>query len=253
MLLIYDIYGTLCDIHTDESNVEVWRIIKEIIAVKSGRKPAVTPKALYEMYRRRCRFEEDNAKTLAYRLNVYEDEVEIGLETVFADMLYAFGVNPDYGTVQRVMETFRLLSTKRFGYYNDVMTMLVEQRLAGHKLAILSNAQRTFVESELSDVIHFFDYVYISSDYQMKKPAAEFLNRLLTDTGTSPENAVMIGNSAHDDIAMAKKLGLRAIYVDSDIIDEPIPEEADAVVTQNNMIDITGIVEKWKKKRLPRK
>ena len=60
-----------------------------------------------------------------------------------------------------------------------------------------------------------FDAVYLSSDHEIKKPNLDYFQNLIDTYGLETSSTVMIGNDYQNDILPAKKLGLKAIYVET--------------------------------------
>ena len=65
-------------------------------------------------------------------------------------------------------------------------------------------------------IVSYFDKIYLSSDYGVKKPNPKFFNQLINDNNLAKEETVMIGNDANCDIKGAKNVGLNAIYMETE-------------------------------------
>lgn len=98
----------------------------------------------------------------------------------------------------------------------SVLSEIVE---AGFKIAILSNIWHPFLESVLRsygdlfaksvpDELRFFSY-----REGCAKPSEEIFLRVLTATGSEPNQTVMIGDSYREDIEPAISLGLSTIWL----------------------------------------
>ncbi|MDE6584368.1 MAG: HAD family hydrolase, partial [Anaeroplasmataceae bacterium] len=112
---------------------------------------------------------------------------------------------------------FRRLSTKYIKLYPKVKWLLKKLKKTGYKTYILSNAQEAFTMPELIKLklSTYFDGIMISSYYGIKKPNPEIFRLALKNFHLT--DAVMIGNEYSCDIEPAKKLGLKTIYIESNL------------------------------------
>ena len=76
-----------------------------------------------------------------------------------------------------------------------------------------------FTEFEINslDIAKYFDGIIISSDEGVKKPDKEFFNILKDRYDVDFSKAIMIGNDAGSDVNGAKKVGMDAMYIHSNI------------------------------------
>ncbi|MCD7804587.1 MAG: HAD family hydrolase [Oscillospiraceae bacterium] len=225
---IFDFYGTLCDIRTDETKPELW----EKLALFYGFQGAVyTPEEL----------------RISYFRTVSELETEfreIRIEQVFEELFSRKGVPADDTLAIHTGQFFRLLSIEHLRLYDGAKDMLERLRKNGRKVYLLSNAQRIFTEYELKylGIWFSFDDIFISSDHNCKKPDIEFYNKLIAKHDIDVSTAIMAGNDGTCDIAGAKSAGLHTLYIKSEISpDEPVPE-ADHVLMEPDMSKVAEIL-----------
>ena len=215
---IFDLYGTLIDIWTDENDASLWQHMAETYAVYGA---DYAPGALRESYLRLCREEEE-----ALRRETGYLWPEIRLESVFLRLLREAprrhraelaAVEPEQWCAA-IANSFRLLSRKRFGLYPHTMETLCALRQRGCRLYLLSNAQRVFTlpEMEVLCLPELFDALYFSSDRRMKKPQPEFLRALLYEQRIDPAAAVMVGNDFSSDMRIAAACGVPAVFLNTD-------------------------------------
>ncbi|MDE5866530.1 MAG: HAD family hydrolase [Lachnospiraceae bacterium] len=225
---IFDLYGTLVDIHTDEDSSIVW----DKLSLFYGYQGAVyIPEELKETYERLVREAEAECREKMTEKGVeqhkqgaviyysHEGVPEIKVEKVFEKMYTLKSVKPDEGLVLHTCQLFRGLTTEYIRLYDGVHEMFKALRENGKKIYLLSNAQRVFTEYELNvlDIAKYFDAVLISSDYGVKKPDLSFFKILLNKYELNPEESIMIGNDENCDIAGAKRAGLDTYYIHSNI------------------------------------
>ena len=68
-----------------------------------------------------------------------------------------------------------------------------------------------------------FDEVFISSDWNFKKPSPTYFGYLLDKIPFSPKEIMMVGNSPRDDIVPAYALGLQTCFLNTDGVKEIPP------------------------------
>lgn len=224
---VFDLYGTLVDIHTDEEQAELW----EKLSLFYGYYGAVyTPAELREAYEALVSGKE---KALKGKLSeepkyAHESYPEIQIEEVFQALYQRKGVEADMALAVHTGQFFRVLSTEYVRLYEGAAELLAGLRARGAKVWLLSNAQRIFTAYELNylDIAKHFNGIMISSDYNTKKPDARFYEALIEKYGVRPEESVMIGNDARCDIGGARAAGMDTFYIRSNISpqDDVTPE-----------------------------
>ena len=204
--LIFDLYGTLVDIHTEESDL-VW----EKCAIFFG---------FYGVHctggQLKKAFHQAMARREAQAGQSYECFPDIPFEQVMSQLLREGGVteNADALGVQAA-QLFRIQSIEYIRLYPRAMEALAALREKGCRLWLLSNAQQVFTAYELRHLglDRAFDGIYLSSDYGCRKPDARFLGALLTQQKLDAAKCLMIGNDRQTDIAGAKRLGIATLYM----------------------------------------
>ncbi len=214
--IIFDLYGTLVDIHTDECKAELWEGMARWYA---GFGVKFVPEELKNRYFSLVSALESHAG------DTHEGHPEVEIGAVFREL---FGDLPvSGGDIKRTAERFRKLSTDYIRLYPYARELLGALKAADKRVWLLTNAQSLFTVPELEDlgIAKLFDGIYISSDCGVKKPDLRFFRRLLDERRIDPENAVMVGNDGKADIEGAKSAGLHTVYIRSNISPiEPTPE-----------------------------
>ena len=204
--LIFDLYGTLVDIHTEENDL-VW----EKCAIFFGF--CGVPCTGGEL---RHAFEQGLARREAQAGQSYECFPDIPFEQIMAELLAEGGVqeNADRLGIQAA-QLFRILSIEYIRRYPGVPEALATLRERGYRLWLLSNAQQIFTAYELRHLglSDSFDGIHLSSDYGCRKPDVRFYRALLTERGLDVTRCIMIGNDRQTDIAGAKRLGMATLYM----------------------------------------
>ena len=250
---IFDLYGTLVDIKTDEDKTELWKNMAEIYSAYGV---DYTPTELKEAYKKLC------AEETAILRNKLQSQYpsmnlefpEIKLERVFSKLLLEkSGVSKEIKKdsalstdvqnhritsakingkipsslsidelcesewVYMIANTFRIISRERLSCYKNTITTLKALREQGCKLYLLSNAEDIYTRTELevTGLIPYLDGIYISSEKQIKKPQPEFLEWLLEEYGIDRESAAMVGNEMNCDMGIAKACNIPGIFLNT--------------------------------------
>lgn len=220
---IFDLYGTLVDIHTDEGKEELWEKLALFYGYYNARYEA---RELEKRFRELISNKEQSRKeeiekkdAIQKQDDVHEAHPEIHIEDVFAALYREKGVEPDEALSVHTGQFFRVLSTEYVRLYEGVAELLQALKDQGKKVYLLSNAQRIFTEYEMHtlDIAKYFDDIFISSVCGVKKPDERFYQMLLDKHQLDPKESIMIGNDAVSDIAGAKAVGLSTLYIHSNI------------------------------------
>lgn len=214
---IFDLYGTLVDIHTNEESRAFWRRMALLYAHYGADYTGVSLRKTYLSFVREAE--------MSLKKKLGTDYPEIRLEEVFLRLLReapkkhgtAFSITDEAVWADVIANTFRVLSRKRLSAYPDTISTLEALRERGCHIYLLSNAQRIFTmpEIEVTGVAPYLEDIFISSDFGMKKPEMRFLSSLMQKHAMKPEETVMIGNDFESDMEIARKVGIDGIFVNS--------------------------------------
>jgi putative hydrolase of the HAD superfamily len=213
---IFDLYGTLVDIRTNEAKLSLWKNLANVYSLMGA---SYEPAELKESYRQLVK--EEIADTLPIRRQTFSDpgivieEVEILLEHVFDQLLARKGVAADEEMIRQTGLLFRGLSWSYIRLYDGVRVLLSALKKAGKNRYLLSNAQRIFTEPEMKmlGIYNQFDGILYSSDVGVKKPSCHFYDALFERYGLKKEESVMIGNEYVADICGAANYGIDSMYI----------------------------------------
>lgn len=213
---IFDLYGTLVDIRTDESERKLWDHMSLFYGYYGARYEA---EELHQAYLALVQGKEKELKQEHAAQYAHEAYPEIPIEEVFRELYVMKGVEHDHALTLHTGQMFRAYATKHIRLYDNAKELLTALREADRRVYLLSNAQRIFTEYELFNLgIHdLFDGILISSDQGCKKPDERFFRILLERYGLLPEESLMIGNDMETDIAGAKRVGMDSFYIHSAI------------------------------------
>lgn len=192
---IFDLYGTLVDIRTDEQSQKFRRRFNAYFKT-------VNPEIqFFSEYFPLC----DKLKSSG------GENCEIDLSRVFDKLAGARS--------REAALVFRQFSTQYIKPYRGVKRFLAKLKACGKRLFILSNAQSCFTLPELEKlkIAGLFDGIVISSDFGRKKPDAEFFEFILAKYSLDPKDSIYIGNDLCADICGARAVNLKTAYVLSNL------------------------------------
>ncbi len=204
---IFDLYGTLVDIRTDEESSMLWEWMA--IELQEKYNTFTNGTKLQEDYLRMVKEEEE---VLAAQNGSAYPEIQI--EKVWNRILDGSCTMED---TKKVCKAFRDMSRARLEVYPGVQEVFAAIRAAGGRIFLLSNAQWIFTEEELRmcGLRDSFDDIFISSDLGIKKPDRNFLRKLMEKHNLDVQDTVMIGNEVKADVGIATAVGMDAVYINT--------------------------------------
>lgn len=203
---VFDLYGTLLDIRTNENKPFLWKKMSEIYAAFGAVYTAGELKRTFRL------LEQQQKETLP-------ENGEPDLRKVFAGLFRNKGIVADETQIIHMAVTFRALSRQKLCVYEGVKECLQELKAGGKGIYLLSNAQTDFTRPEIAvtGLEPYFDGILISSEEGYKKPAKEFYDRLFSRFSLNPRECLMVGNDESSDIAGAIAAGMDALYIHTEI------------------------------------
>ena len=239
--LVFDLYGTLVDIHTEESD-PVWEKTAFYFGFYGARYTGPGLKAAFETALR---------KREAVAGQSYECFPDIPVEEVMAELFREKGVEENADALGiHAAQLFRISSLDYIRLYPGVLDALAKLRNKGYRLWLLSNAQAVFTAYELRllGLRYQLDGIYLSSDYLCRKPDLRFYNALISERSLDVSKTLMIGNDRQTDIAGAKAAGMATLYMHTDLTpgDQAKADEKKAIgMTDGRAYEFEG--DDWEK------
>lgn len=208
---IFDLYGTLIDINTDEESMDFWYKLSLFYSFKGALYEA---EELKEAYKNLVKLNLDNLHTSKYP--------DFPLENVFSKLYKNKNIILSKELITDTAHFFRISSIKYIKLYDTVIELLELLKKKGKKIYLLSNAQRifTFYEMKLLGIEKYFDDILFSADYKMCKPDSKFYTTLINKHNLNIKNSIMIGNDPICDIEGASNVGLDSLYLHSNLSPE---------------------------------
>jgi 2-haloacid dehalogenase len=117
-----------------------------------------------------------------------------------------------------------------------VRASLEETRARGWKLAILSNTDREFIDASMAHIGVPFELAIVASEIGSYKPAYRHWEEFVARTGADQAHHVHVGASLFHDVAPARALGLRTIWINR-LREEPQPRADVELRTLSGLAD----------------
>jgi len=205
--ILFDLYGTLIDIETDESMEGIYRTIAHYLTYHG-----------INLHRWEVR-------DRYYRIMKQQKEAcgeaypEIDVEAIWNEFLMQEGIRSSLHRGQQakvIAHIYRGVSRNRLQLYPDVKRVLDELQKK-YRLALISDAQSCYALPEIQAVglENYFESIVISSLHGFRKPDARLFQQTLDDMKLGPAEAIWVGNDMFRDIYGAQALGIKSIFIDS--------------------------------------
>ncbi len=185
---IFDLYGTLIDINTDEWSAQLWKKTAILYGYKGAH---YTYRELQREYGRLI----DKEKKAVHRRHPEYKVIDIKLDKVFRALYTQKGVKPSKNDIQFIAAAFRCFSTKYIKLYDGVIDLLDTLKANGKKIYLLC----------------------ISSDEECSKPDRNYYQILFDRYGLKKHESIMIGNDWQSDIGGAADFGIDSLYIHQSI------------------------------------
>lgn len=201
--IIFDLYGTLVDISTNEDKKESFDYLSLYFQYYGAN---ITSKNLRLAL---------DAEKERYLQTHHERYPELNLEVIFDNILKREGINNPFLT-ESCCKLYRLFSRERFQLFSDSLPVLREMKRNGYLLAMISDAQKVFTleETRMLGLDQFFQHILLSTHFGFKKPDPRLFDIASALLEVPPTEAVYIGDNADKDIPGAKQIGMPVILVD---------------------------------------
>jgi len=209
--IIFDINGTLIDIHTDEGSEDIYRAISHFLSYQG---------IYLHRWEVRDKYYEiiDNQRQASAEEYFEFDAVEVWREFMKLNATNSTLLTPE--KLKQIplflAEIYRGMSRHRLQLYPDVKAVL-EGLHHRFRLAALSDAQSAWALPEMQAVgiESFFDPIIISSEYGFRKPDRRLFEAALYKLEIEPENVLFVGNDMYRDIFGARQLGIKTVFFSS--------------------------------------
>ena len=225
MNFLFDLYGTLADIKTDEEMLSLWYGFAWLLGESDVKK-------VRDEYLEICK---KHADARAHKF------VEFDLLHVFEEMVESRGADKEKAKI--LAREFRLLSRQKLRLFPHIIEILQGLKERGAGVYLVSNAQACFTKDELDElgITSLFDGILISSDAGVKKPDPAIFDIAFKKFNLNKNECFYVGNDLHDDVLGAKGAGLKTVYIETEQSGKYPDLEVSpdyVVATHNEMMDL---------------
>lgn len=202
--VLFDCYGTLIDVLTDEREIATYRSLSRWLLYQGVR---IEPKDLRDLYTGRV------GEALE---RTGERHPEVKVEEVFAGICAEYAVW-ESDTERLGVETaraFRAASLRCLGIIERSKRLL--DIFSTKRTGVVSNGQRVFSEREMR-VLGLYGrsgFVVFSSDLGYRKPDPRVYAAALERMGLSAPEVLFIGDNPENDVDAPRGLGMQALHVE---------------------------------------
>jgi putative hydrolase of the HAD superfamily len=205
--ILFDLYGTLIDIETDESLEEIYRGIAHYLTYQGVYLHRWEVRDRYYQIMKKQKEESG------------EEYPEIDVEAIWNAFLEQEGVKtaPVRRDLARILaQLYRGISRKRLQLYPEVKRVMDELQ-PHYRMALISDAQPCYALPEIKAVglDGYFDSILISASFGFRKPDRRLFAKALDILKLTPPEVVYVGNDMYRDIYGASRLGIKTLFVDS--------------------------------------
>jgi len=210
--IIFDINGTLTDIHTNEMHDDIYRVISNLLSYQGIFLDPNTVKELYFQIMKEQR---------AASVERYPEFDVVGIfREIIARNSTEFTHRLSPGKLEQLplflAETYRAVSRFRLQLYRGVENT-IKQLIPNYRLAAISDGQTAYAVPELNAVglSDYFETVTVSGDLGYRKPDKRIFESALTAMKMEPAEVLFVGNDMYRDIYGAKELGIKTVFFKS--------------------------------------
>ena len=207
--IIFDVNGTLIDIHTNEWHDEVYRVISNLLSYQGV---ALQPEVVKGLFFRTIR----KQKLVSGERQPEFDVVGVFREIIAqhaTDFTRALPLEQQAQLPMFLAQAHRAASRVSLRLYPGVQGT-IEQLHAAYVLAIVSDAQTPYALPELNEVglSAYFDPVIVSGDFGYRKPDVRLFEAALRRMKLEPTEVLFVGNDLYRDVHGPQKLGIKTVF-----------------------------------------
>lgn len=227
--IIFDLYGTLIDLKTDESKSGFWNIMSLFFSYNGAHYEGAELKQDYN--------ELVKEKLLQNKKTKYPD---IKVVLILEELYGRKNVEPGAELLEQTVKLFRIASTKHIGLYPGVKQVLETLKGRGKRLYILSNGQKEFSVPELKHlgIFDYFSGIYSSAEMGICKPDKAFFESLIASEKLDRRESLFVGNDDVCDVSGAKGAMLDCVYIRSNESRKVMKTDADYEIWDGDVLKI---------------
>jgi putative hydrolase of the HAD superfamily len=210
--ILFDINGTLLDIHTNEWHDEVYRVLSNLLSYQGI---YLDPPVVKDVYFQVMKDQ---------RAGCEERHPEFDAIGIFREIILQHATDFTRGLPKEKLEqlprllaeTHRAATRFRLQPYPGVEDT-IRQLHSRYHLAIISDGQIACALPELNGcgLAGYFDPIIISGDFGYRKPDKRLFTAALTAMKMEPSEVLFVGNDMYRDVYGAQRVGMKTVFFES--------------------------------------
>jgi putative hydrolase of the HAD superfamily len=201
-VVLFDLYGTLLDIRTEEHQPELWQTLARYLRYQGL--PADAERLQASFTEMAAREQQDSD----------EQYPETDVKGIFGMIVRDLGCQEPEPLSTDVSRLFRTLSIVRMELFDDTLPALQALRTR-FKVGLVSDAQRVFLEPEIemTGLAPLLDVIIVSTDHGYHKPDPRLFGKALGLLEVDSQSAIFVGDSVRRDICGAENANIPAVLI----------------------------------------
>ena len=201
---IFSFYNTLAEVKLDLESRTLWEKLSVYCGIFDYHLDAESLRQKF--FSELEKSQEKNADTPYYEPN-YED--------ILLRLFHSKKLKGKNKTPKDIGRFFHLLASEELVLLPQVKKTLENLKKQDKTIYLLANAQKSFVKDELRyfGIKDYFDGIYVSSDYSVRKPSAAFFSQIINENKLEKKKSLFIGSHFETDLLPAKKMGYATCLV----------------------------------------
>ena len=201
--ILFDLYGTLLDIGTDEHDAYPWEVVAKFLRYRGSDAGGADLQRDYFDW-----------VTNALKNSPHQPNPDVDVVDAFAEVIEKHGVAPTRELAYFVAQLFRSLTIRHFALFPEALEVL-EALSRRFRLALVSDSQEPYVFSELrmAGLKRFFPVVVCSASAGYRKPDTRIFADALREMKLTESEVVYVGDSTERDVVGASNAGIQAIWI----------------------------------------
>lgn len=232
--IIFDLYGTLIDLKTNESKDEFWDMLSLFFSYNGA-------------HFKSFELKQDYLDLVGQRLSENQKTKYPDVKVIFIlkELYRRKGMEASGELLEQTVKLFRIASTEYIGLYPNAKLMLDTLKKRGKQLYIMSNGQKEFSVPELKHLGIFdcFKEVYSSAEAGICKPDRAFFDNLINSEKLNREESLFVGNDDVCDVKGAKGAMLDCVYIHSNESRKVTKTDADFEIWDGDVLKILDFAE----------
>ncbi len=210
--IIFDVNGTLIDIHTNEWHDNVYRVLSNLLSYQGVFLDPAVIKDLFFRIIKEQRAASGERQPEFDAIGVFREIVAQHA----TDFTRALPHEKREHLPRFLAELHRATSCERLQLYPGV-EQTIQQLHINYALSIVSDAQTAYALPELNAVglSGYFDPIIVSGDVGYRKPDQRLFEAALSAMKLEPAEVVFVGNDLYRDIHGPQKLGIKTVFFKS--------------------------------------